>query len=66
MTGVDFKDIYAEGLTVGMALGRKQGLSEAIAMLLRATEQTAAAVLARHYETLLAEERAEPLPRPDR
>jgi hypothetical protein len=54
----DFKDVYAEGITVGMALGRKQGLSEAIALLLRATEQTAAAALAKHYEALLAEERA--------
>lgn len=59
MSDTDFKDIYAEGLMVGQALGRKLGLSEAIAVLLRATEQTAAVVLAKHYEQVLADERAE-------
>lgn len=54
---MDYKDVYAEGLMVGMALGRKQGLSEAIAVLLREQEGPAATELAKHYERVLAEER---------
>lgn len=53
----DFKDVYAEGIEVGMALGRKLGLSEAIAVLLREQEGPAATALGKYYEKLLADER---------
>jgi hypothetical protein len=56
----NFKDVYAEGLTVGMTLGRKQGLAEAVRVLVLASEHTAAAEIAKYYERLLADERARP------
>lgn len=58
MGEVDFKDVYCEGLTVGMALGRKLGIDEAIRVLVLAHEQTAAKALTEHYNKLLADERA--------
>ncbi len=57
MTADDFKDIYAEGLTVGRAIGYKEGLIFAMALLKGAAEDTAAQVLCKHYDELLAEER---------
>jgi len=54
----DFKDVYVEGIEVGRALGRKEGLAEALQILILANEHTASNVVAKHYDRLLAEERA--------
>jgi hypothetical protein len=54
-TSVEF-DAYARGLEEGKYIGRDQGFTESLILLVLAHETTAAEALAAHYRKILDEE----------